>query len=272
MHKQIDDVEFTLFDTETTGLDPHGGDRIVEIAAVRIKGGSRISDFQALINPGRPVSEAAFRVNHITQDMLEAADDAKRVIPRFVEFAKDSCLCSYNAAFDMSFLNNELELLGFSRWEDVLVVDMLKMARRLLPGLERYALWFIADHLGIKTRQEHRALADVELSLEVFYKFRSLLQAKGISDFINFANLFSISQKFIESVHNQKIAEIQEAISLGSRLMIKYISASGQVSQREVVPQEIRMENKQLYLAGHCCLRNQKRSFKLDGILHLQII
>jgi len=53
MHRDIDDIEFSIFDTETTGLDPEGGDRIIEIAAVRFKGPERIADFQSLINPRR---------------------------------------------------------------------------------------------------------------------------------------------------------------------------------------------------------------------------
>jgi len=272
MHRHLDEIEFTIFDTETTGLDPNSGDRVVEIAAIRFKGKDKLGEYQALINPRREISEAAFRVNRISQEMLEGSPDIKKIMPEFLNFIKDSCLCSYNAGFDMEFINNELKLLHQVPLEDCVVIDILKMSRRLLPGLERYALWFIAEHLGFKNKQEHRALADVELTLGVFYKLRSILDNKGITDFLNFTNLFSISHKFIESIHNQKIAQIQEAISLGVKLKIKYMSASGQISEREVVPKNIRQENRNLYLVGHCCLRGEERSFRLDGILHTEIV
>jgi DNA polymerase III epsilon subunit family exonuclease len=99
MVKRIDEVEFTIFDTETTGLSPDLGDRIVEIAAVRIKGDKVMGTFESLINPGRDVSEAAFSVNHISAEMLISAPRSQEIIPRFLDFIEGSCLCAYNAGF-----------------------------------------------------------------------------------------------------------------------------------------------------------------------------
>lgn len=272
MHRNINEIEFTIFDTETTGLDPSGGDRIVEIAALRFKGKDRLETFQSLVNPHCPISQAAYEVNHISQEMLKDAPEIKAVMPDFLNFIKDSCLCSYNAGFDLGFLDNELKLLGQPALEDIVVVDILKMARRLLPDLGRYALWFVAERLGLESKQEHRALSDVELTLGVFHKLKEILDKKGISDFLNFTGLFGINAQILENIHNQKISQIQEAIDLGVKLKIKYISSSGQVTEREVIPKEIRQENKQTYLVGHCCLRNEERSFRIDGILHLEIV
>ena len=104
MNKNIDEVEFTIFDTETTGLEPQSGDRIVEIAAIKFKGKVKIATFQALVNPGRPISEAAQTVNNITAQMLKDAPSAEVILPGFLDFIKDTCLCSYNAPFDLAFL------------------------------------------------------------------------------------------------------------------------------------------------------------------------
>lgn len=273
MNKSIDEVEFTIFDTETTGLEPKSGDRIVEIAGIRCKGKEKIATFQSLINPVRAISEAAFAVNHITQDMLKEAPRTEEIMPRFLEFIDGSCLCSYNAAFDLEFLNNELKIIGKDALTGIAVIDILKMAKRLLPGLERYALWFVTDKLQIKTQQVHRALSDVELTLELFHKLNAILKAKGISDFDTFFRLFSIDNRFLESINVQKIAQIQEAIDLGVKIKIKYLSSSGvEVSEREVAPKEIKQENGRGYLVGHCDLRRQERTFRIDGILHLEII
>ncbi|MFH1128877.1 MAG: exonuclease domain-containing protein [Candidatus Omnitrophota bacterium] len=273
MDRNIDEVEFTIFDTETTGLEPETGDRIVEVAAMRFKAEKIIATFDTLVNPHREVSPAAFQVNHITQEVLESAPDSEIVLPKFLDFIRGSCLCSYNIGFDLKFLNNELKLSAIELPKDVLAVDILKMAKRLMPGSERYALWFVSEKLGIITEQKHRAFSDVELTLKVFYKFKEMLKLKGIVDFKNFLRLFSVDQFFLNNINNERIAQIQEAIDLGVKLKIKYLSSSGaEVTQREVFPKEIKQENGNSYLVGFCSLRNDERTFRIDGILHLEII
>ncbi|MGA2775582.1 MAG: exonuclease domain-containing protein [Candidatus Omnitrophota bacterium] len=273
MSAHLDEAEFVIFDTETTGLEPEAGDRVVEIAALRFKGNNRISTFQTLLNPKHPISPAAFAVNNISQEMLKDAPEAETMLPEFLEFIKGSCLCSYNAGFDLKFLNNELKLINREPLKGVQVVDILKMARRLLPGQERYALWFIARQLGIDTQQAHRAFSDVELTLGVFNKLKELLLSKGIFDFKSFSHLFSIDKSFLEDILIQRIAEIQEAINLGVNVKIKYLSSSGaEVTEREVVPKEIKQENGRSYLIGYCCLKREERTFRIDGILHLEAV
>ena len=273
MNNDIDEVEFTIFDTETTGLDPALGDRMVEIAAVRLKGDIKLAEFQTLVNPRRQISAAAFQVNWITPEMLKDAPEIEKVMPEFLNFIRGSCVCSYNAAFDWEFLNNELAICASGSLEDIIVVDILKMAKRLLPGLERYALWFVADKLGLKMRQEHRAMADVTLTIDVFHKLMEMLKIKGISDFQNFSGLFGLDSRFLDDLVNQKLAQIQQALDLKLKIKIKYLSSSSAaVTEREVIPKEIRRENNRYYLIGYCCLKKEERSFRIDGILHLEIV
>jgi len=193
MYKHIDEVEFTIFDTETTGLNPQAGDRIVELAGLRVKGNQRIATFDALVNPARAISPAAFAVNKITPQMLQDAPYPKEVIPRFLEFIQGSCLCSYNAEFDLNFLNNELKLAFLPAINNMVVFDLLTMAKRLIPGLERYALWFVAQKLQVSLVQSHRAFSDVEMAWEVFGKLKAICQEKGIMDFTDFSSLFAFN-------------------------------------------------------------------------------
>lgn len=181
MNKNIKEIEFTIFDTETTGLDPRAGDRIVELAAVRFKGEERIGVFQSLVNPEYPISPGAFNVNKISAQMLVGAPKPYEIIPKFLDFVRGSCLCCYNADFDLGFLNNELRILGLDQIKGIPVVDILKIARMAMPGLERYALWYVAENLGIKVKQEHRALSDVELTLGVFRRLKEKMREKGIN-------------------------------------------------------------------------------------------
>jgi len=272
MHKDIDEVEFTIFDTETTGLNWQTGDRIVEIAGLRFKGKEKIATFSSLVNPGYPVSEAAFAVNRITPQMLENAQSPKEVIPRFLEFIRGSYLSSYNAEFDLGFLNNELKLISLRTPEDMVVFDVLTMARRLMPGLSRYALWFVADKLGVKARQEHRAFSDVQMTWEVFDKLKKVCQAKGITDFSGFLGLFAFNPGLLESSNEQKASKIMECIDLKATLKIRYISTrDAQVTERRVIPKEIKQDRGHKYLVGYCCLKKEERVFRVDNILSLEI-
>jgi len=272
MTKNIDDVEFTVFDTETTGLEPRSGDRIIEIAAVRLKAGERLAQFHTLVNPHREVSQAAFKVNRILPSMLESAPDMEKVMPEFLDFIKDTCLCSYNAPFDLEFLDNELKLMGKESLQGIVVVDLLGMARRLIPGLERYSLSFVTEKLGIKFAQEHRALSDVELTLRLFSRLKEMLKAKGIEDFANFAGLFGINTHFLDDIINQRVSQIQQALALGVKLKIKYLAgSSAEVTERQVMPKEVRQDRGRTYMIGHCFLRKDERAFRVDSILHLEL-
>ena len=127
--------------------------------------------------------------------MLINAPRIEKIMPEFLKFIQGSCLCSYNAEFDLDFLNNELKLLGYPEIANFVVFDLLSMAKKLLPGLPRYALWFVAQELEIKLTQKHRAFADVEMAWEVFNKFKIICQQKGITNFTDFSDLFAFKPK-----------------------------------------------------------------------------
>ena len=200
MDENIEAIEFTIFDTETTGLNPVTGDRVVELAGLKVKGQERIAQFNALINPAREISPGAFAVNKITPEMLKDAPRIEMVMPKFLEFIQGSCLCCYNAEFDLSFLNNELKLMGRAAITETIILDVLTMAKTLLPGLTRYALWFVAEKLEVKLTQKHRAFADVEITWEVFSKLKTICQQKGITSFTDFSNSFAFKSKTINNI------------------------------------------------------------------------
>lgn len=273
MDKKIEEVDFVIFDTETTGLDPKSGDRIVEIAALKFRGREKLGQFHYLVNPGRQISPRAFEVNRISQEMLENAPPIEKIIPEFLDFIRGSCLCAYNMPFDLGFLNNELALAGREALEQPELVDILVMSRRLLPKLESHALGFVAKSLGIEDQQEHRAFSDVKLTWEVFRRLKIMLKKRGVSGFKSFLHLFGASLKLSNSLNQQKMARIEEAIELGLKIKIKYFSRSAaEVSEREVIPKEIKVDQRQAYLVGFCSLRNEERTFRVDSILDLEII
>lgn len=273
MNKHIDEIEFTIFDTETTGLEPELGDRVIEIAGIRFRREEVIATFESLVNPCREIPESSQNINHITTQMIESAPTMDKIMPSFLEFIKGSYLCAYNASFDLNFLQNELKILKMPPLLDTVVIDLLKMSKRLLPGLSRYALGAVAENLNIKIDSPHRALDDARTSFEIFRRLRKILLDKGIIELSNFLQLFALNDKYTEDLNNQKVSRIQEAIDLGVKLKIRYLSRKdAEVSEREVIPKEIKQEKQQYYLVGYCLLRNEERTFSLDGILHLEIL
>ncbi len=130
------------------------------------------------------------------------------ILPRFLDFIQGACLCSYNLPFDLGFINKELEIAGSAPLENLFMVDILAMARKLLPKLERHALWFVAQNMGIEIKQEHRAFADVELAWSVFGGLKVMLQERGIEGFRSFFSLFGFSSGLARAINEQKIAKI----------------------------------------------------------------
>ena len=104
--------DFTVFDVETTGLDPRRGDRIIEIAGVRIESGiiKEETAFTQFVNPERTIPWEAKRVNNIQDEDVANAPTIDQVLPSFLEFAQGSILVAQNANFDMNFLETEKEL------------------------------------------------------------------------------------------------------------------------------------------------------------------
>jgi DNA polymerase III epsilon subunit len=164
-------MAYVIFDTETTGFTPQTGDRIIEIAAVRVHNGVITEEtFDELINPHRPIPMASFRVHGISNEMLVGAPEASEVIPRFLNFVGQDTLVAHNAEFDMAFLHHEMQLLGLDPAILPSNICTVKMARKELPDLPRHNLDALTKHFGINVEQRHRALGDVVATAELFLK------------------------------------------------------------------------------------------------------
>lgn len=155
---------FVCVDLETTGLNPKM-DKIVEIGAVRVENGVQTEVFEAFVNPGRSLSDTVIGLTGIKDEMIKDAPDIAEVLPRFLQFAKESVLVGHSVLFDYSFLkkaavNNRLE---FEREG----IDTLKIARRYLAGLTSRRLDFLCGHYGIPHRA-HRALEDAKATCMLY--------------------------------------------------------------------------------------------------------
>jgi DNA polymerase-3 subunit epsilon len=173
-------LQCTVFDTETTGLSPSGGDEIVSIGAVRIVNGRLLEHevFEQLVDPGRPMSAEAARITGIETSMLAGAPPIGRVLPAFARFCEDTVLVAHNAAFDMRFLRMKEEGAGVRFTQPVL--DTLLLSAVLHPDQESHGLEAIAARMGVSPIGRHTALGDAIMTGEVFLRMIPLLAQRGI--------------------------------------------------------------------------------------------
>ncbi len=214
-----------VLDTETTGLDPRKGHRIIEIAAIELEG-RKVSKkhFHHYLDPEREVDEEAARVHGFTWDMLRGNAKFADIAASFLEFVEGAELLAHNAPFDLSFINNELQLIGLPPLQNP-VTDTLKLAKEMHPG-KKNGLDALCSRYEIDNthRTLHGALLDTELLAEVYLSMtrgqESLLdeespavhQSTGVSADAVRAKLGVLLPDEAElAAHTRQIAEIDKA-------------------------------------------------------------
>ena len=181
-----------VLDTETTGLDPRTGDKIVEIGAVELWNHLPTGKtFHKYLNPERNVPEEAQAVHGLTEDFLRDKPLFSQIVDDFLRFIKDSKLVIHNASFDMKFINSELELAKKSKLPGDITIDTLSIARKKFPGspasLDALCRRFNIDN---SARTLHGALLDSEILAEVYLELIGGRQPDfGLSDIIINDNL-----------------------------------------------------------------------------------
>nr|WP_319564178.1 exonuclease domain-containing protein [uncultured Rhodoferax sp.] len=177
----LSDLSFTVFDTETTGLNPSDGDEIIQIGAARIVNGKLLKQesFEQLVNPGRLIPAATIPIHGITQDMVQGKPPITDVLPAFYAFAQDTVLVAHNAAFDMKFLQLQEKNTGLVFNHPVL--DTLLLSAVVHPNQESHRLEAIAERFNITVLGRHTALGDAFVTAEVWIRLLPLLQAMGIT-------------------------------------------------------------------------------------------
>lgn len=166
------EIRQIILDTETTGLDPGQGHRIIEIGGVEILNRQPTGKhFHRYINPERDIDEGALQVHGITREFLDDKPKFREIAAEFLDYVKGAELVIHNAAFDIAFLNHELRLLDMQPVTTVCagVVDSLKQARELHPG-KRNSLDALCERYQIDNtgRTLHGALLDAQLLAEVY--------------------------------------------------------------------------------------------------------
>jgi DNA polymerase-3 subunit epsilon len=180
LDRRLTDLVYSVFDTETTGLEPSNGDEIIQMGAVRVVNNRLLRQeiFDQLVDPGIPLKPAGIPIHGITEAMVNGQPRLDVVLPAFHEFCAETVLVAHNAAFDMRFFQLKEDSLGVRFNQPVL--DTLLLSAVIHPNQESHRLESIAERLGINVIGRHTALGDAFVTGEVFLKMVPLLAGMGI--------------------------------------------------------------------------------------------
>ena len=170
--------EIVCFDIETTGLKVTQ-EAITEIGAVRLRNGEIVETFQTFVDPERRLTPEIIGLTGITDDMLRGAPKLKDALTAFLAFAGDAPLAAHNAEFDISFIRAGCRKCGIPF--EPTYIDTLILAQNLLPGLGKYKLDIVADHLQLPQFNHHRASDDAVPVAQMLAKFFPMLEERGVT-------------------------------------------------------------------------------------------
>lgn len=196
------DLDFAVVDVETTGGAPLAGDRITELAAVRIRGGQVVASFESLVNPGRPIPPAVTALTNISQRMVARAPRFGEVIDELRDVLEGAIFVAHNADFDWRFLGAELVRCRGVHLRGPRVCT-LRLARRLHPELPRRSLRALTDYYAIEFDSWHRAGPDARATTDLFVRFLGRLAEDGVEDWAALQHYLDVAPEEDEEADEQ---------------------------------------------------------------------
>ncbi len=257
-----DSQTIAVVDVETTGLSAYF-DRICEIGIVRARGDEILETFQTLINPQRPISPGASRVNGLCDADVCAAPTFAEVAPQLLPMINKATLVCHNAPFDLGFLTAEFSRLGYS-WQPDGVIDTLELARRHYNFYSN-SLSAVAAQFGIENPDAHRALGDAWTTLHVLHQIQRRLASRNIP--LDAQRLGSLPPPTHTNESEALPPLLQDALARNKPIYILYLDSKGDKTCRQITPLQALAANGEVYLVAFCHLREAERSFRLDRII-----
>jgi DNA polymerase-3 subunit epsilon len=271
-NRPLTEVEFAVFDVETTGLSAAVGHRVCEVACVRARAGVELDRFDSLVDPGRAISAGAYRVNRISPAMLAGAPPFAQIAPALLARLEGAVLVAHNAPFDLSFLAAELDFAGLPPPEGP-VVDTLTLVRRI-HHFPSNSLGVVAAALEVPTIPSHRALSDVQATWEVLERLLWDLDHRwGVATLEQLLDFQGGPVPY--PARRPPAADLPlppamaEALEGGKRVRMHYVNYSGQESHRVVKPIRVSESRGILYLQAHCYQAGELRTFRLDRVVDM---
>ena len=270
-------IPIVVLDTETTGLKPHLGNRVVEIAAVRLENWERVAEFSRLIQPERPMDPEAAAINGIYDRDLIGQPVFTAVADELLAFMDGALLVAHNAAFDAGFVGQEFYITGDAAQRPAGEPGLpqpwlctLELARRHFY-FGKNNLGHIARQLGVRVGRAHRALTDVYTTAEILKRMARDLEKKRLH---TVADLLHAQGGPIYTPPAPVTAVpplITQAIAQKHQLRIRYRSQSGEALRR-ISPRFVTEGEGAAYLIAYCHERQAQRTFRLDKIFDVELL
>ena len=175
---RLRDLAYVVVDVETTGTRANAGDRITEVAAVRVRGGEVVEVYETLVNPERSIPHHITALTRITWDMVREAPRFADVAPRLTEVLTGSLFVAHNAGFDWRFVNAELERVNGTRLNGDRLCTV-RLARTFLPNVRRRSLDSLAHYFGVEIAARHRAAGDAVATARVLIRLLREAESQG---------------------------------------------------------------------------------------------
>ena len=272
----LKDATYVVFDTETTGFNAGGEDQMIEIGAVKLKGGEIIDRFDELIDPKRHIPNRISELTHITDDMVSGCDDEKTVTKKFLKWAGDNPFVAHNAKFDISFISMAMKKYDLGEFTNT-VIDTLELSRTLDQGYARHSLSALVKRYNVPWEEDahHRANYDAEGTALVFNKMLQKLLSQNYEKISDLERLVSKDEiyKFGRTYHFNAIA----INKTGLKNIFKMISLANTVYLYKT-PRILRSEVERLregVLIGSGCyesevfnLARSKEGEELTGVIN----
>ncbi|MBU2647065.1 hypothetical protein KKI24_20315 [bacterium] len=175
----ISEVEFVITDLETTG-SIKGKDRIIEIAALRVRNGEVIDQFESLVDPQKKISWQITNLTKITNETVANAPTIEKVLPQFTQFADNGIFVAHNSLFDYSFIMSELGRLELAVFKPQIEICTFRLARKLLPNVKARGISGLSIYFDYQMENRHRAMSDVLATTFFLNRFLQQLETMGI--------------------------------------------------------------------------------------------
>jgi len=258
-------------DVETTGLSVARGDRICEVAALRVEGGEVRDAYQHLIDPQHAMSAGARAVHGISDAMLDGAPTFKQVVGDMIDLLEGAVFVGHNAPFDLDFVSSEVRRSGHDMPPTV-ALDTLRLSRRTFRA-KSYALGALARGLQVEVSgRAHRAMVDVLLTRGVMERIIEAQSQEGCTTVGDYMRLQGGALRWGGLAPFDVPPIIRDALDSQGFLYIRYRSETGQETERLVRPLGVSERNGQVLLLTHCLLRDAQRTFRLDRIVDVEMV
>jgi len=205
----LEDSNFSILDTETTGLHVENGDQIISVASLRVSNLKINKDniLNELVNPQMKIPEASIKIHNITDDQVQSKPTIVEISDKILKFIKKSILVGHNINFDINFLKQNSKSSGLAdRMKVIKAIDTIYLTASLFPDLKNYELTNLCNFFEIKTDDQtrHSALGDCIITARLFLYLLNIAKLKGVKNISDLIGLCNRGQNLHHIIKNAK--------------------------------------------------------------------